>query len=360
MTMAGSFVSNLWGASGTTGQGRLTNLTLTFPPASTGSFSVNLTGTGVTITSVTNLPSWVSWSPTSSALTISSSATGPASATVTVNLSGGNASSTPLSLSLSTSPSQAGTASTVQIDANGWMLVQTLGANVAMQGLFLMIQEIPSGGRVQLDDPVLLIPAVASGNTDFRFSVGVGDGLGGGFISLTSPSEGNGVSIDGNTVTAQSALAPGSSATVTATYNGTPAATSTFTVQRLSSSSVTSGSRIDLALTSALVFTLTNIPPSVYLRGTRIQYRTIEDGTFRLMFYLATSNLQFSSPPISLTDPEHFRASHPNSGTAMITTTNREGQGQEETGFTIATNLGSLSDPTIINNPDPSPGSGER
>jgi hypothetical protein len=352
--MTNVFDSSLWGATSTTGQGRLTNLQLTVPPASAGtSFTVNITTTsGVSVSSVGTLPTGLSWSSTNTTLTIGSAFSG--TGTVTLNLSGGNVGSTSFNLVLSSAGAQNGTQTTVQVDPNGWMLVTSLGNNVAMQGLFYMIQALPSsGGLVQLDDPVLLIPKVTGGNTDFSFSVGVGLSLSGGSLSLSKSSNAVPVSISGTTVTALSSLAGGNTATVTATYtaNGTTLATSTFTIQRLSSTTVTSGSSSVLNLNSDTSFAVTGLAANVYLRGTDVKYHTTLPGTYYLNFYTTTSGLQFNSSAISLTNNTGSFPYSNTTNSAQITATN---QGTlTSTDFTLATSLGTLSDPTIINNPDP-------
>jgi hypothetical protein len=342
--MAGNFVSSLWGA--TSGNRRLTNLTLTVPPATAGtSFTIQITTSGVSLGTVT-APSGVTWNATSSTFTIG---TISSPVTVTLPLTGGNVGSTSFNI-VSSGSAQNGTQTTVLVDANGWMDVTTLGSGVTMEGLYYVVQNIPPGGQVQLDDPVLIIPTVGSGQTDFSFSVGVGSGLSNGTLSLSSSS--SAVTVSGTTATAQSSLAGGNTATLTATCTvNNETTTSTFTVQRLSSTSVTSGSSSTLNLSSDQSFTVTVLGANTYLRGTGVQYETAAPGSYNLMFYTNTSGLQFESSPITLTNESGFSSSNPSSGVAGISTTNTTGT-TDEAGFTLATSMGTLSDPTIINNPD--------
>jgi hypothetical protein len=291
----------------------------------------------------------VNWNPTNATLTISPTFSG--TSPVTLNLTGGNVDDTSFNITLSSGSAQTGAQTTVLVDANGWMTVTALGSGVTMAGLYYLVQSLPPGGQVQLNDPVLIIPAVNSGQSDFSFTVGVGSNLSGGSLSLSS-SNTSWVSINGLTATAQSALTGGNTATVTATYtvNGSAVATNSFTVQRLSGTTVTSGSSSTLNLNSDDSFTVTILGSNTYLRGTDVQYETTSPGSYDLMFYTNSSGLQFDGPP-SVTNSNGFTPSNLGPGVDEIATTNTSGT-TAETGFTLATNMGVLSDPTIINNPD--------
>lgn len=350
--MAGNFVSSLWATTSTNGNRRVTNLTLTVPPATAGtSFTIQINPpSGVTLGTVT-YPPGVTWNAANTTLTIGSTFSG--SGMVVLPLTSGNVTNTSsFVIELSSGSAQTGGQTSVQVDANGWMNVTALASGVTMEGLYYLIQNLPSGGQVRLEEPVLLIPNVNSGQPDFSFTVGVSSHLSGGSLALSS-SNTSAVSISGSTATAQSSLAGGNTATVTATYtvNGSPVATSSFTVQRLSSTTVTSGSSSTLNLTSQQRFTVKILGSNVYLRGIGVHYETTSPGTYNLMFYTNTSGLQFNSSSVSLTHPDGFTFSNPNPGFTEIITTNMSGT-TAKTGFTLATNMGVLSDPTIINNPD--------
>ncbi len=351
-----NFVSSLWGTTNT-GRGWLTNLSFTVPPPSSGgNFQFNISGVAGVTVSIPSPPSGWTWS--SPVLTVPSTFSGTQS--VSLSLAGGNVSEATFSVTTSGGP-QTGTSSSFTVNEDGWMSVQSLGTNVTFNGFFTLIQNIPSGGQVQLDDPVLMFPTV-SGSPDFSFTVNVGNGLSGGTLTLSSSSSSQvSVSVNNNVGTAtaqsgQSGLAAGSEATVTAKYTTTTTTTtSTFTVQRLSSGSVSSGGPSStLSLNSDGTFTVTVLATNVYLRGTSLEYETTAAGTYDLMFYTNTSGLNFSgTSPVTFSDttvPGAFGSSEPATGVVQISSTNTGINSSTE--FTIATSMGVMDDPTIINNPD--------
>lgn len=348
--MSNKFITSLWSATDTSWPGRLKDLVLTVPPATVGTqFTITLsTPSGVSIGSVTT-PSGVTWaSPT---LTVGPSFSGTGQ--VTISLTGAKTSSTFFSLVLAPGIAKAGSQSTVRVDEYGWMKVTTLGSDFKMEGLYFLIQEIPSSGALlTIAHPVVLIPSVTSGNPDFRFEVSPGYGLAGGTLSLNAT---NGVTVSGNTATAQSSLAPGNSATVTATYtpDGGNPTVSTFTIQRLSNETKPSGGLSRIRLNSDRSFTVTSLTANVFLRGLDVTFKTTSSGTYHLDFHTATSGLQFLNPPVVFKpDGGAFNwLSLSPTGVRIICTNN---PGKSSTDFDLRTNRGTL-DPTIINNPDLEP-----
>jgi hypothetical protein len=332
--MTATFETGLFG---TTTTGTFVKcLAFTLPPAASSTshtISVSLPS-GVTVQSVT-IPGEMDWA--SNTLTIPSTFTDSSSRVILDLSNGANAI---FSVILSGSP-QNGVASSLQVNANGWMNVTSTGQGVTFKGFTPLIQSIPEDGSVTLQDAVFLIPSV-SGSQDFTFSAPA---------SQLSTSDSDAVSIteSGTLATIQgSNLAPGETVTLTVSSSGS---TVSFIVQRLESGTISSGSQSVVLASSDGILSVFSLASGALLRGNNLDYMTDAPSAFEFEFSIATSNFSFVSPFAILSNTSDFSLDTTTTSFVRIT---HEDTGPASTSLTLLTNAGTW-DPTIINNGDPNP-----
>lgn len=333
--MTATFETGLFG---TTTTGTFVKcLAFTLPPAASNTshtISISLPS-GVTVQSVT-IPGGMDWA--ANTLTIPSTFT-TSSSRVELDLSNGTNAFISVFLSGST---QNGVASSFEVNEFGWMSVTSTGQGVTFKGLTPMIQSIPEGGSVTIQDAVFLIPSV-SGSQDFTFRAPA---------SQLSTSDSDAVSIteSGALATIQgSNLAPGETVTLTVSASGL---TASFIVERLdSSTTVSSGSESVLILQSDGVLIVSSLAAGALLRGNNFDYMTDASSAFDLEFSMATSNFSFVSPFASFSNTFGTDFSLAQATTSLVRVTDA-GTEMASTSFSLITNAG-IWDPTIINNGDP-------
>ncbi|MES1240234.1 MAG: hypothetical protein ABUT39_01310 [Acidobacteriota bacterium] len=306
---------------------------------------------GVSV-SIDSLPNGMSWNSSTQTLTILPTFTDSGSR-LELDLSNDADAFFTVFLSSST---QNGVASSLEVNAIGLMKVTSVGTGVTFKGFNPSITSIPENAGVLLKDTLFLIPEV-TGTTDFSFLV---DNLTSeGSITITSTSSGISVSNSSRTVTAQSSLAPGDTATITVTYTQqSDLITGTFTIQRINTSSPPSDggqSSLDVGPTDGF-FAVRAIASNAQLRGNDIQYFTPPPAECNFLFHIATENLNYASQPVILVDTistssTTFTPHVPATGTVEIMDS---GTSLAQTRFELATDAGTW-DPTIINNGEPNP-----
>ncbi|MES1240233.1 MAG: hypothetical protein ABUT39_01305 [Acidobacteriota bacterium] len=336
--MTPSFQTNLFGT--TTPGTWLTCLAFTIPPSMTNTssaISISLPG-GVPLQSI-DIPGGMNWDSNMTTLTIPSTFTAPNS---TVSLTLSNGATATFSVFLAGSP-QDGIMSSLEVNSSGWMMVTSTGQGVSFKGFTPLIQSIPENGYVNLQDPVFLIPNVTG--ADFSFMV-AGD------VTVSDP-DAVAILIEDsvNFVTILETLGRGAIVTITSSIE---TIIGTFTVQRLSDTTIPSGGQSVLVLQPNGSFVVASLAADASLRGNNVQFNTI--GAADFIFTIATDNLSYASPPVSFENTispssTTFGSNSSAPGSVEITDSGTAGA---QTGFTLATDAGTW-DPTIINNGDMNP-----
>jgi hypothetical protein len=230
----------------------------------------------------------------------------------------------------------------------GSFQITSLAAGASYRGLYYFVTAIPENGRMSFLSPRFLVPAVTE-ETDFSFDV-----LGDGATASSLESSSAGIQIDGSTVTVTSQLSQGTDAIVMGDFASESSSGSfVFTVQRLSSSSVASGSQMELLVRSNGRIAVSSLASSCMVQGSGASYQTTAEGDYILHF--TAEGIDFSSSPATFEPTQSWIQQLPLSqdmSSLQIAIENQEADTFQSAHMTLITGDGSLDDPTIVNNPD--------
>ena len=309
------------------------------PPPAGGSSTFALTfDSEISSPTVSNPPTGATWS--SPSLTLSSSFQG---GTITIQWAGGN--STTFSIVVSSAPASSATTN-LTVNADGSFFVTSMGSGVTLtDGVTSLVTSIPSGGQVQVIDPVFFVT-----NTSNSFSL-----AGASSVTLGTITAGSGLSVSppgSTTVTVSnwSAL-DNSEVTVDFTLNGASSSLIFIVVQSVRTAST--GGTTNLTVNNAGLLVVTALSPDAYLTGIDLEYQTTTAGSYGFGFDSAGTPFDGGNN-FTITSGQNndiFGSLTQSSSSDSFTDTNTAGVDNSSGTFTIATNEGVL-DPTILNNPD--------
>lgn len=299
------------------------------PPPAGGSSTVTLTaGTTVTLGAVTT-SSGMSWSSPNVSIT---GAFSSGTVTIPFTRANGGSGTTILTIQQSTGTAAATTTS-VTVNADGTCLVTNMPQGVSLsQGVTTLVTGIPSGGQVEVLNPVFFVqsagPTFAFANGSNVTSVGTPSYPANSGLSGTNPV----------TVSSWSQL-DDTQITVPFTSGASNDGNALVTVAQSATSGTSSGPT-SMNVNSDQSVLVTQLGTNVTFMGINLQYQTTQAGTYG--FTLAGSGLTL--------DPSFISNLQQSNNTISFTNTNTANQ-PDQIAFTIATSAGIL-DPTIVNNPD--------
>jgi trimeric autotransporter adhesin len=314
----------------------VSNPEITIPPPPSGGSTFVLNLSALDTPSVT-APANASWSPSPTpTLTVDSSFQ---DGIVTIAWDGG---STTLNIVVNGTSAAVATETHLTVNVDGSFIVTGLAEGVTLtDGVTSLVTSIPSGGQVQVSNPVFFVT-----DTSNSFSVTGATSS----VTLGTITAGAGLSVSGASVS----VGPWTSLSnslVTVPFN--TGSTSFMVVQ--SNRSPGAGGTTGIAVQADGSFLVTSLSPDTYLTGIGLQYQTTATGEYGFTFgsagvdFNGNMNITFSGDG---QQPEFITALSQSSSSTSFTDANTTGATNSVT-FTIDTNEGVL-DPTILNNPDPS------